>query len=54
MKKVSLTIKVDPRFKRALEKCAKSEQRSVANYVKFILNRHLKRKGINWEKLPAE
>jgi predicted transcriptional regulator len=52
--KMSLSFKVDPRLKKALEKLAKQENRSLSNYVVTLLMEHLKAKSINWEKEPPK
>lgn len=54
MQKMSLSFKVDPRLKRALEQLAAKENRSLSNYVVTLLMRHLKERQVNWEKLPIE
>jgi len=46
--KMSLSFKVDPRLKKALEKLAQSENRSMSNYVVTLLMRHIEEQGINW------
>jgi len=49
---MSLSFKVDPRIKKALEDLAAKENRSLSNYVLTLLLKHLKEKGIDWEKPP--
>jgi predicted transcriptional regulator len=46
--KVTLSFKVDPRVKGALEKLAQSENRSLSNYVITLLLKHLREHGIDW------
>jgi predicted transcriptional regulator len=46
--KISLSFKVNPRLKRALEKLAQKENRSLSNYVVTLLMRHLEEQDINW------
>jgi predicted transcriptional regulator len=48
MKKMSLSFKVDPRLKKALENLAVKENRSLSNYVITLLMKHLDEKGIDW------
>jgi len=50
MEKMSLSFKVDPRLKKALEDLAIIENRSLSNYVVTLLIRHLEEKGIDWGK----
>ena len=50
MKKVSLSFKVDPRLKKAIESLGRKENRSLSNYVITLLMKHLEEKGIDWEK----
>jgi predicted transcriptional regulator len=44
--KPTLSFKVDPDFKQALEKLADKENRSLSNYVITVLKNHLKEQGI--------
>ena len=48
MEKMSLSFKVDPRLKKALEDQAKKENRSLSNYVTTLLMKHLEDHGIDW------
>jgi predicted transcriptional regulator len=50
MQKMSLSFKVDPRLKKALEDLASKENRSLSNYVITLLMRHLEEKGIDYKK----
>ena len=50
MEKMSLSFKVDPQLKNAIEDLAKQENRSLSNYVVTLLMKHLKEKGIDWQK----
>jgi predicted HicB family RNase H-like nuclease len=50
MKKLSLSFKVDPRLKKALENLALKENRSLSNYVITLLMKHLEEQGIDWKK----
>ena len=45
---MSLSFKVDPRLKNAIENLAKTENRSLSNYVVTLLMKHLEEKGIDW------
>ncbi len=54
MEKISLSFKVDPKLKNALEKLAVKENRSLSNYVITLLMRHLEERGIDWRKDGAE
>lgn len=47
MKNAVLSFKVEPAFKEALERLAKTENRSLSNYVQTILLNHLADKGID-------
>jgi len=47
---MSLSFKVDPRLKKALETLARKENRSLSNYVITLLMKHLDEKGVTWEK----
>ena len=47
---MSLSFKVDPSLKKALENLARKENRSLSNYVITLLMKHLEEKGVNWEK----
>ena len=49
MKKMSLSFKVDPRLKKALDDLAIDENRSLSNYVVTVLIKHLQNKGIDWK-----
>jgi predicted HicB family RNase H-like nuclease len=48
MEKVSLSFKVDPRLKKALENLAVKENRSLSNYVITLLMKHLEEHDIFW------
>jgi len=50
MEKMSLSFKVDPRLKKALENLAVRENRSLSNYVITLLMKHLQEQGIDWQK----
>jgi len=50
MGKVSLSFKVDSRIKKALESLGRKENRSLSNYVITLFMKHLREKGIDWEK----
>ncbi len=47
---MTLSFKVDPRLKKALEDLAVEENRSLSNYVITLLLKHLEQKGIHWKK----
>lgn len=47
---MSLSFKVDPRLKKALENLAQKENRSLSNYVITLLLKHLEDQGIDWKK----
>ncbi len=47
---MTLSFKVDPRLKKALEDLAVEENRSLSNYVVTLLMKHLDEKGGNWKK----
>ena len=46
---MSLSFKVDPRVKKALEDLAAKENRSLSNYVITVLLKHLEEKGIDYK-----
>jgi predicted transcriptional regulator len=48
MEKMSLSFKVDPRMKEALEDLAQKENRSLSNYVITLLLKHLEDKRVFW------
>jgi predicted transcriptional regulator len=52
--KISLSFKVNPRLKRALEKLAQKENRSLSNYVVTLLMRHLEEQDINWREEESQ
>ena len=54
MEKMSLSFKVDPRLKKAIESLAVKENRSLSNYVITLLMKHLDEKGIDWRKDTEE
>ena len=47
---MTLSFKVDPKLKKALEILAVKENRSLSNYVITSLMNHLEEKGIDWRK----
>lgn len=49
MEKTSLSFKVDPSMKEALERLAAEENRSLSNYVITLLMRHLEEKSVTWQ-----
>ena len=51
---MSLSFKVDPHLKKALEKLAQQENRSLSNYVVTLLMQHLESKGVDWRERGAE
>jgi hypothetical protein len=54
MEKMSLSFKVDPKLKEAVEALASKENRSLSNYVITLLMKHLEDKGINWRDIEEE
>lgn len=50
----SLSIKVDPRMKAALEKAAKEEFTSVSSILKKAAAKYLEEVGINWREVPSQ
>ena len=48
MDKMSLSFKVDPRMKDALEALAEKENRSLSNYVITVLMKHLEEREVDW------
>ena len=51
---MSLSFKVDPRLKKALEDLAVKENRSLSNYVITFLMKHLEDQDIDWRKIPEK
>jgi len=51
---MSLSFKVDPRLKKALENLAVKENRSLSNYVITLLMKHLQDQGIDWREEGTE
>jgi predicted transcriptional regulator len=51
-----LSIKIDPKMKKALEKLAEKEFSPVSTIVKKAIDRHLQENGIDWrkEKVPKK
>ncbi len=47
MKNAVLSFKVEPEFKKALERLAKQDNRSLSNYVQNVLKNHMADKGID-------
>ena len=54
MEKVSLSFKVEPEFKEALERLARQENRSLSNYVQTVLLKHLQEKGVDLESFKSK
>jgi predicted transcriptional regulator len=48
MEKMTLSFKVDPRLKEALEGLAERENRSLSNYVITLLLKHLDEHNVKW------
>ncbi len=48
MQKMTLSFKVTPRIKKALEELATKENRSLSNYVITLLMKHLEDQGVQW------
>lgn len=52
---MTLSFMIPPELKKAIEKLAADEHRSVSNYVMLILMEHVKNRGIDIEKkLPKK
>jgi len=47
---MTLSFKVDPKLKKALEDLAVKENRSLSNYVVTTLMKHLDEQRIDWRK----
>ncbi|MDI6688622.1 MAG: hypothetical protein QME06_10440 [Desulfobacterales bacterium] len=47
---MTLSFKVDPQLKDALQQLADEENRSLSNYVVTVLMKHLQEHGIDWRK----
>ena len=54
MEKMSLSFKVDPRLKKAIESLAVKENRSLSNYVITLLMRHLEEQCVDWRQLSGK
>jgi predicted transcriptional regulator len=54
MEKMSLSFKVDPRLKKALENLAVKENRSLSNYVITLLMKHLEDQDVDWRRKESE
>lgn len=50
--RVTLSVRVDPAVRDALERAAHADDRSVTGYVSLILTRHLKAEGYLKEEDP--
>lgn len=48
--KMTLSFKVDPRLKDALQELADKENRSLSNYVVTALMKHLEEHNVDWRK----
>jgi len=46
--RMPVSIKMDPRMKKALEKLAEEEFSSVAGIIKKAINEYLQKHGIDW------
>ncbi len=49
-----MSIKVDPRMKRALKKLADKQFNSISGIVKQAVERHLEEQGVDWRKEDSE
>ncbi len=49
-----MSIKVDPRMKRALKKLADKQFNSISGIVKQAVERHLEEQGVDWHKEGTE
>lgn len=54
MSKMTLSFKVDPCMKKALEDIAEKEDRSLINYVITVLMQHLEQREMNWREEPEK
>ena len=45
-----LSIKIDPKMKKALEQVAEKEFTSVSSIVKKAIAEHLTKHGVDWQK----
>ena len=43
-----ITLKIDPRMKKALDKLADKQLTPVSVLLRQLINRHLQEHGINW------
>lgn len=50
MPKVVLSFKVRQELKETLQKLADDDSRSLANYIRIVLKKHLDELGIDWRK----
>ncbi len=51
--RVVLSFRVDSKLKEALERLARAENRSLANYVANVLLRHVMSHGIEFDEDPV-
>ena len=51
---MTLSFKVDPQLKEALEGLAEKENRSLSNYVITVLMKHLDAQGSDWRREGAK
>jgi len=49
-----LSIKIDPKMKKALEKLAKQEFSAVSSIVKKAIDKYLQENGVDWREEKIE
>lgn len=49
-----ITIRVEPKMKKALEKFAKQEFSPISAIVKKAIEKYLKEQGIDWKNEPVD
>ena len=51
---MTLSFKVDPGLKEALQKLADADYRGLSNYIVRVLIKHLEEKGIDYKEKPSK
>ncbi|MEW6671769.1 MAG: hypothetical protein AB1427_08695 [Thermodesulfobacteriota bacterium] len=51
---MTISFMIPPELKKAIEKLAADEHRSISNYVMLVLLDHVKSKGVDLDKKPKK
>ena len=51
---MTISFMINDKLKKALEKEAKKQNRSLSNFVDTVLRQYMENKGIDWEKEEDE